>query len=62
MLENLTSVEYEVLLRQDFTTFAARCFRDLNPQTRLAMNWHLEVIADKLTAVRTGRIRRLIIN
>jgi hypothetical protein len=27
-----------------------------------AMNWHLEVIAAKLTAVREGKIRRLIIN
>jgi hypothetical protein len=26
------------------------------------VNWHLEVIAAKLTAVREGRIRRLIIN
>jgi hypothetical protein len=26
------------------------------------MNWHLEVIAAKLTAVRQGKIRRLIIN
>src|SRR6202047_3171889 len=26
------------------------------------MNWHLEVIAAKLTAVREGKIRRLIIN
>jgi predicted phage terminase large subunit-like protein len=57
-----TRAEYETLLRQDFTTFAARCFYDLNPQTELAMNWHLEVIAAKLTAVREGRIRRLIIN
>jgi len=39
----LTSAEYEVLLRHDFTTFVTRCFGDLNPQTRLAMNWHLEV-------------------
>ena len=28
----------------------------------LAINWHLEVIAAKLTAVRQGKIRRLIIN
>jgi predicted phage terminase large subunit-like protein len=62
MLEDLTRDEYETLLRQDFSTFAARCFHDLNPQTELAMNWHLEVIAAKLTAVREGRIRRLIIN
>src|SRR5947209_14898337 len=62
MFENLTRAEYETLLRQDLGTFAARCFQDLNPQTELAMNWHLEVIAAKLTAVREGKIRRLIIN
>jgi hypothetical protein len=62
MFENLTRAEYEVLLRHDFASFAGRCFQDLNPQTDLAMNWHLEVIAAKLTAVREGRIRRLIIN
>ena len=55
MIENLTRTEYEVLLRRDFTTFAGRCFQDLNPQSNLAMNWHLEVIAEKLTAVREGR-------
>jgi predicted phage terminase large subunit-like protein len=62
MFENLTPAEYQVLLRQDFVSFAARCFQDLNPQADLAMNWHLEVIAAKLTAVREGKIRRLIIN
>src|SRR5437867_2086698 len=62
MIENLTRAEYETLLRQDLGTFAARCFQDLNPQTELAMNWHLEVIAAKLTAVQEGGIRRLIIN
>jgi predicted phage terminase large subunit-like protein len=61
-MKNLTWAQYEFLLRHDFTTFAGRCFKDLNPQTRLAMNWHLEVLAAKLTAVREGRIRRLIIN
>jgi hypothetical protein len=62
MLEDLNRAEYEFLLRHDFATFAGRCFQDLNPQTDLAMNWHLEVIAAKLTAVREGKIRRLIIN
>src|SRR3989440_10727042 len=62
MLEDLTRAEYDSVLRQDFVTFAGRCFQDLNPQTDLAMNWHLDVIAAKLTAVREGRIRRLIIN
>jgi predicted phage terminase large subunit-like protein len=62
MLEDLTRAEYEFLLRRDFTTFAGRCFYDLNRQTDLAMNWHLDVIAAKLTEVREGKIRRLIIN
>ena len=62
MIGNPTPAEYKTMLRQDFSTFAARCFYDLNPQTELAMNWHVEVIAAKLTAVRKGKIRRLIIN
>jgi len=62
MIEKLTRAEYDALLRQDLATFAARCFQELNPQTELATNWHLEVIAAKLTAVRDGKIRRLIIN
>jgi len=62
MIGNPTPAEYKTMLRQDFSTFAARCFYDLNPQTELAMNWHVEVIAAKLTAVRHGKIPRLIIN
>jgi predicted phage terminase large subunit-like protein len=62
MIEDLTLAQYEAALREDFATFVARCFHDLNPQAELAMNWHLEVIAAKLTAVREGKIRRLIIN
>src|SRR5215475_13438573 len=62
MIEELTRAEYQAVLRQDFTTFVARCFHELNPQAELAMNWHLEVVAAKLTAVREGKIRRLIIN
>jgi hypothetical protein len=55
MIEELTRAEYQALLRQDFTTFVARCFHELNPQAELAMNWHLEVVAAKLTAVRQAR-------
>ena len=62
MIEKLSRAEYDTLLRHDFCTFAARSFYDLNPQTELALNWHLEVIAAKLTDVRNGKIRRLIIN
>jgi predicted phage terminase large subunit-like protein len=62
MSEDLTFAEYAIVLREDFATFVARCFSDLNPQAKLAMNWHLEVIAAKLMEVREGKIRRLIIN
>ena len=43
-------------------SFAVRCFRELNPRTGFAMNWHVEVVAAKLAAVRDGKIRRLIIS
>src|SRR6516225_5171712 len=62
MSEDLTFAEYAIMLREDFATFVARCFPDLNPQAKLAMNWHHEVIAAKLMEVRQGRIKRLIIN
>jgi len=54
--------EYEALLRADFAGFAERCFHELNPRTDFAANWHVRVIAAKLTAVHQGKIRRLIIN
>jgi hypothetical protein len=54
--------EYEALLRADFAGFAERCFHELNPRTDFAANWHVRVIAAKLTAVHQGQIRRLIIN
>src|SRR5215472_2402433 len=62
MIEDLTLDQYQAALREDFATFVARCFYDLNPQADLAMNWHLEVIAARLTAAREGKVRRLIIN
>src|SRR5215467_1905842 len=54
--------ECAALLRDDFASFAARSFHELNPRTPFAANWHFELIAAKLAAVREGHIRRLIIN
>src|SRR5438445_5831870 len=54
--------ELDVILRSDLGYFAERCFYDLNPQAAFLTNWHLEVLAAKLTSVQEGRIRRLIIN
>src|SRR5262249_18829172 len=54
--------ECAALLYHDLASFAARAFRELDPRTPLAMNWHIELIAAKLAAVYQGRIRRLIIS
>src|SRR5262249_6624757 len=60
--ESLTFAEYQAVLRQDFGAFIQRCFYELNPQAEFFWNWHIEVLAVKLNAVRQGKIRRLIIN
>src|SRR6185437_710385 len=57
------SVEEEaVLLRQDLASFVARVFTHLDPHTPYLPNWHIDLIADRLTQVYEGRLRRLIIN
>jgi hypothetical protein len=61
MISELSPREFEAILRSDLGCFAERCFYQLNPPAAFLMNWHIEVIAAKLTAVREGKIRRLII-
>ena len=62
MIKDLSPREYDAILRSDLGWFAERCFSQLNPQASFLPNWHIKVIAAKLTAVREGKIRRLIIN
>jgi len=62
MIQDLSLGEYDAILRSDLGYFAERCFCELNPQAPFLPNWHIEVIAAKLMAVREGKIRRLIIN
>ena len=62
VMSALSASEYNAILRSDFNYFAEHCFSELNPQAAFAPNWHLEIIAAKLTEVRQGKIRRLIIN
>ena len=50
------------LLRRDLTTFIQKNFCELNPETEFVLNWHIELIADRLEQCRLGRIKRLIIN
>lgn len=59
---NLTTNEYNAMLRQDFCGFIERSFYVLNPQAEFLPNWHIEVIAAELEACRNGTTKRLIIN
>jgi len=46
--------ESAALLYQDFASFAARAFLELNPRTRFAMSWHVEVMAGSPPCVTAG--------
>src|SRR5437870_10537776 len=61
-MNDLSPRVYKEILRLDLGYFAELCVGELNPQAVFLTNWHIEVIAAKLAAVREGRIRRLIIN
>ncbi len=56
--ENLLSI----LERHDLRSFLRRSFTTVNPGTEYQHNWHIDLIADHLTACENGDIKRLIIN
>lgn len=58
---SISQNELDVFLRADLSTFIARTFAHLDPQTVFAHNWHIDLLADRLTQVWEGKIRRLII-
>ncbi len=51
----------EAVLRQDLSAFIAKVFGTVVPGVSYRPNWHIEAIADRLEAVRQGRIQRLLI-
>lgn len=52
----------ETLIRSDLSAFIEKCFYTINPGISYKPNWHIELIADRLKAVESGEIKRLIIN
>ena len=52
----------DAIARQDFGAFTHRCFTSLSPGARFEPNWHIDALAYHLEQVRTGKIRRLIVN
>jgi predicted phage terminase large subunit-like protein len=62
MIKQLQNIEMSQLLRIDLNAFIHRCFLELNPSAQYHPNWHIELIASKLTEVKDGKCKRLIIN
>ena len=62
MTQIISSREYGAILRSDFYAFVHRSALELHPSLEFLPNWHLEVICQKLDAVRRGEIKRLILN
>jgi len=52
----------DAILRKDFSSFISKVFYCINPGAEYHANWHIDLIADYLEAVRLGEIKRLIIN
>lgn len=50
------------ILRNDFCSFLKMCFGILNPTTVYKHSWHIQAICHHLELVRSGKIKRLIIN
>ncbi len=53
---------YQAVLRHDLSSFIARSFYSLNPGRCYLPNWHIDAIADMLSACSTGDVTRLMIN
>lgn len=50
------------IIRQDFPSFIHKVFNTINPGGEYIDNWHINLIAEYLEAVRNNKIKRLIIN
>jgi len=61
-MTDISPKEYRAILRSDFYAFTHRSALELHPSMAFQANWHLEVMSQKLDAVRRGEIKRLIIN
>ena len=60
-MTTLTSMEYEMILRRDLSSFIERSFYEVNPGKKLLHAHHINLIASRLEDCRLGKIRRLII-
>src|SRR5208337_640209 len=52
----------EATCRSDFASFVRKSFHQLNPGSAFLPNWHIEAITYHLELIRSGKVKRLIIN
>jgi predicted phage terminase large subunit-like protein len=52
---------FQALLAQNLSAFSEFAFGVVRPALRFKPNWHLEAVAEKLSQVARGKVRRLII-
>lgn len=57
----LSQADLTRLMRHDFASFIAAAFVELNPGTSYLHNWHIDVLAARLTAFAQGKTTRLVI-
>ena len=50
------------ILRGDFASFLRKTFDTLSPGQRFIPGWYMDALAYQLERIRTGEIKRLIIN
>jgi len=58
----ITPAEFDVLTRLDFVIFIERVFAEICPGVEFSHNFHLDLMAMRLEAVRLGDVTRLVIN
>lgn len=60
MIDN--SALLSAVLRNDLSSFIHKVFTSINPGAEYESNWHIDLLAEYLNEVQSGRIKRLIIN
>jgi hypothetical protein len=57
-----TPAHIQALARSNFAFFCRGAFKELLPTTQIHWNWHLDLIANRIEDVLSGKTRQLIIN
>ncbi|MDD3420550.1 MAG: phage terminase large subunit [Candidatus Gastranaerophilales bacterium] len=59
---DLAKAAFYATLRNDLYAFICKAFQEIDNSQPFCHNWHLELLADRLTQCKEGKIKRLIVN